>query len=419
MIIVDYFGDLANIIRPDKTIIDNIVFQLHSKVTVVLLLTCALTVSFVQYFGTPIDCVSDFRKYHREFLNTHCWISTTYSIPSLWDQQVGEDVVYPGVGNSPVDKRDRVYHAYYQWVWFVLFIQAVSFSITKFVWKIAEGKKTSSLIQGLDQHLLPKDKQEETCERVAKYLIRSRGCHSGSFFTYFSLEVFNAINIIAQMFITDRLLGGKFWSLGFHFLEQRLPSPDEDPLVVTALLRVFPRMTKCTFHQTGPSGDTQKQDAFCLLAVNHVNEKVFIVLWFWFVFIMICSMAAVIYRTLTWISLDIRTTVIKQRCPMASRSLLNQMVLRIGIGDWFLLTLLAKNMDGFNFKRLVEEYHRRTEKKCNRSSGQLNEIISAPEEDGSATFLLQNHDKVIRRIKDCRNFPCNCQQFERKEFHSI
>ena len=40
----------------------------------------------------------------------------------------------------------------------------------------------------------------------------------------------------------------------------------------------------------------QKFDAMCLLPLNMVNEKVFLVLWFWFIILTTCSALALIYR---------------------------------------------------------------------------------------------------------------------------
>lgn len=44
-------------------------------------------------------------------------------------------------------------------------------------------------------------------------------------------------------------------------------------------LQVFPRVTKCTFHKYGASGSIQKHDALCVLALNILNEKIYIFLW--------------------------------------------------------------------------------------------------------------------------------------------
>ena len=43
---------------------------------------------------------------------------------------------------------------------------------------------------------------------------------------------------------------------------------------------VFPKMTKCDFLMYGPSGTLQNVDALCVLGVNALNEKIFLVLIF-------------------------------------------------------------------------------------------------------------------------------------------
>ena len=47
------------------------------------------------------------------------------------------------------------------------------------------------------------------------------------------------------------------------------------------MIYIFPRMTKCTFHKFGASGEVEKHDALCILPLNIVNEKIYIFLWFW------------------------------------------------------------------------------------------------------------------------------------------
>lgn len=48
-------------------------------------------------------------------------------------------IPHPGVGPS-INTDEVKYHAYYQWVPFVLTIQAVMFYIPHYIWKKAEGE---------------------------------------------------------------------------------------------------------------------------------------------------------------------------------------------------------------------------------------------------------------------------------------
>jgi hypothetical protein len=61
----------------------------------------------------------------------------------------------------------------------------------------------------------------------------------------------------------------------------------------------FLQVTKCIFHKYGPSGTIQKHDALCVMALNIVNEKIYTVLWFWFVLLAIISGLGLLWRMLT------------------------------------------------------------------------------------------------------------------------
>lgn len=118
-------------------------------------------------------------------------------------------------------------------------------------------------------------------------------------------------------------------------------------------IKVFPRLTKCTFHRYGSSGDVQKHDAMCILPINIVNEKVYIFLWFWFYFLAIITAFALVFRALTIFNSSTRVFATHSHCRLASEDAIRE-VLRYGsVGDWFLLDLLAKNIDPINFRDLI------------------------------------------------------------------
>lgn len=81
-----------------------------------------------------------------------------------------------------------------------------------------------------------------------------------------------------------------------------------DPMV-----EIFPRITKCTFHKYGASGSIQKHDALCVLALNILNEKIYIFLWFWFILLAVLSACAIIYSALVVMLPTTREAIIKRR----------------------------------------------------------------------------------------------------------
>ena len=78
------------------------------------------------------------------------------------------------------------------------------------------------------------------------------------------------------------------------------------------MMEVFPRVTKCTFHKYGASGTIQKMDALCVLGLNIINEKIYIMLWFWFVFLSTVSAMQMVWRILSIISVWMREVTLGQ-----------------------------------------------------------------------------------------------------------
>lgn len=53
------------------------VFNLHSKVTVCLLVCATLFLSANQFFGVRIDCLDDSK--HKSQLDNFCWMTSTFT----------------------------------------------------------------------------------------------------------------------------------------------------------------------------------------------------------------------------------------------------------------------------------------------------------------------------------------------------
>ena len=42
---------------------------------------------------------------------------------------------------------------------------------------------------------------------------------------------------------------------------------------IDPMAKVFPKVSKCTFHKYGPSGTIARHDGLCILPINIINEK--------------------------------------------------------------------------------------------------------------------------------------------------
>ena len=75
-----FFGDLKKFLKFDSVWIDNSVFRLHYKATVMVFIAASMFSGQKQYIGDPIDCMVD--GVPGGTMDTYCWIHGTYSIPT-------------------------------------------------------------------------------------------------------------------------------------------------------------------------------------------------------------------------------------------------------------------------------------------------------------------------------------------------
>ncbi|CAB4057722.1 inx [Lepeophtheirus salmonis] len=261
---LEIFRELRGLLRVSHVHIDSWVFRLHYSVTTTVMFAFSLIVSAKQYVGNPIDCIHS-KDIPEDVLNTYCWIHSTYTIPSAFWKRIGFDVAHPGVDKT-LDPEERRYHKYYQWLW-----------------KNWEAGKISALRMDLNLGIIS---EEVKCFCLIDFLM-------GHFFTY-GIEV---------MSFADR------------DQEDRI-----DPMIY-----VFPRMTKCTFHKFGTSGNIEKHDALCIFATEY------------------------------FFSPYVRALVLRMRYRRVKRECIDMVIGKSYVGDWFLIYLLGQNIDSVIFKDVLHE----------------------------------------------------------------
>lgn len=86
---LNVFGSVKSLLRLEGVRIDNNVFRLHYKATVVVLVAFSLLVTSRQYIGDPIDCIVD-ASIGGDIMDTYCWIHSTYTLPDKLNGQIGK-----------------------------------------------------------------------------------------------------------------------------------------------------------------------------------------------------------------------------------------------------------------------------------------------------------------------------------------
>ena len=77
---------------------DSFVFRMHYRTTFVFIMGCCLLVTATQYLGDKIACLVDKDSLSQKVIDTYCFISSTYTLPSTADMEVSERVCTAGSG---------------------------------------------------------------------------------------------------------------------------------------------------------------------------------------------------------------------------------------------------------------------------------------------------------------------------------
>lgn len=102
--------------------------------------------------------------------------------------------------------------------------------------------------------------------------------------TYLGVKLLYVINAVAQLFLLNLFLGTDYHMYGIHVITSLL----EGNNAWAKSSQIFPRVTMCDFI-VRRLATQHKHTVQCVLPINLFNEKIYLFLWFWFVFLAIVS----------------------------------------------------------------------------------------------------------------------------------
>ncbi|KAG8237302.1 hypothetical protein J437_LFUL017062 [Ladona fulva] len=343
--------------------VNNFVFRLHYKATVIMLLVFALVVTSKEHIGDPIECFTG--KDHLEVIDKYCWIHSTYTVREEV-QDVGSLSMnslkeHPGVGMIPINSSYSIpfeekikRHKYYQWVSFFLLFQALLFFIPHYIWDRWEGGRLKSLVLELSHPTVDLTETAsnqgsaiKVIQSIIQYWEHHLHYHDGYGFVYAICEFLNLVNAISQFYFLNFMVGGDLHA----YIESIFKSSEEN--IQNVVERIFPKVAKCQFEYFGHSGSKVIVDALCVLPLNILNEKIFAILWLWFIAVSILSGFAVLYRVMCYFNYKLRLFLILSQTRSISECRVREVVRNMHYGDWFILYLMAKNMNHLALEKLL------------------------------------------------------------------
>lgn len=356
-------GDLMQYFQFDDVNIDNWHFKMYYKGAAALFFLGSMVGVFGQYFGDPIEC--DFTTIDGDVASDYCWIHGSSYIPVEYQPHMKCIADLEGV----VSEDDAPDTSYYQWVIFMMLMQAGMFYMPYKIWKHLEGGLIESFGKDARAHvMLTQDTTYEGAEgavmekvatKFVKYF-RSILHHNQFYFVKFIIcEALNVTILYLNFFMTDAFLQGRFWYYGLDVLRYYQLSRAERKLVVSPFCATFPTEVSCTVPNIGAAGGEQHHNGLCVLSQNIINEKIYLVVWWYLVFLCITSVLFVVYRLCICLFEPLRFQLlyvqIRHKYDEDVKKSLQFVMRRCYLGDWFVLYQLSKNVNPYFLRAFVKE----------------------------------------------------------------
>uniref|UniRef100_A0A1I8I560 Innexin n=1 Tax=Macrostomum lignano TaxID=282301 RepID=A0A1I8I560_9PLAT len=387
------FGSLVNA--------EDFADKVNYQWTGAFLIISTAVIAMRQYIFTPIQCwvPPEWPRPWEEYTENYCWIQNTYHVAHM-------DPAHPDM----LTRRKSELN-YYQWVPFVLALEALLVYTPHLVWKIMAqqiGYNPNAIVKfAAETATMDQERKKKLVNFLARHIektINCRGCghyqdsrtgpdcgrqvtfkteprqklhqachkflpcfwfgkRSGTMLLalYITNKMVYALVGVAHLFIMQSFLGFDSLAFGWHCMSNLLRGREWEQTMV------FPRVTFCDV----PSkhvGQWNIRSVQCVLPVNLLNEKIYIFLWFWTILCLSLTGGS----TIVWL---IRLLVYKNRQTFVKRYLMvlrsacdeskedkkkrkqfvNQFLSHDGI---FLLRMIAENIGDVCAAEIVEELYK-------------------------------------------------------------
>ncbi|CAB4062527.1 inx [Lepeophtheirus salmonis] len=282
---------------------------------------------------------------------TFCWIHGSNYFPEAFDGHLKCAVDPTGRNTESVTDT-----SYYQWVTMVLFLQAIICIIPYKIWKLNEGGLIKSF--GTSGTMTQMDVDEmslsATAQSMSRHFFNLRDRYTEYFSKFFIVEITFFLISWGHFFFIDWFLDGNFLDYGSSAVQYYGMSPLDREHYANPLCSTFPTEVSCTVPTIGSAGTPVSFNSMCVLSQNIVNEKMYVFIWFWLIFLMILSTLNVIVRIVYIVIPSYRAAYVSQKVSRYQcREIKMLITKKLKTQDAFILSQLAKNMDPALFDEFI------------------------------------------------------------------
>jgi len=356
-------SDIVKHFTFDDINIDSWTFKLFYKGSFIFFLMGSMVGILSQYFGEPINC--DFKGIDSEMASDYCWIHGSSFIPQEYQAHMKCIVDLDGVES----KDDAPDTSYYQWVTFVMMVQAGTFMLPYRIWRALEGglieefgseAKTKIILEeeyGEDSLVM-----DQLVDKYVKFFRAIWHRNNWYFFMFVLCEILNCVVLFLNFWLTDVFLNGKFYTYGWDIIQYTRMSAEDQAVSINPFCTTFPLEVSCSVPNVGAAGGGQYHNGLCVLSQNIINEKMYIAVWFWTVLLIFIIPLIVIYRILTLAFKCFRSGLLMSKLgntnDVVARRSVSYVTSKCFIGDWFVLYQISRNVNMYFFRTFIKELRR-------------------------------------------------------------
>jgi len=320
--------------------IDNWSFKCFYKITTSLLLTCSLISTTKQFFGEPIQCDLRDGGVNQGVLNSYCWMYSTFNIPPTFQ------------GNCFKREHDgnALYNSYYQWVAIFLVIQALLFYIPRVVWLSLEGGLMKFLVRNARGKIV-EDAEEKRDSLIVTFKEHLHNKYNRYAMLFYLCETSNLFIVLSQILVINKFLHYQFLTYGFQvYTWYSLPPEERQLRNLNPMCEVFPRIASCDYIRFGAGGHQEKKNALCILGLNMINDKIFLVIWYWYLALVFIGLWRLGFRIASICFWYFRYLLIKWKVRRYFKKDENDRhiyhyIKHCSQGDWLVLYQMSRNMN--------------------------------------------------------------------------
>lgn len=253
------------------------------------------------------------------------------------------------------------WHRYYQYMPLILFIQAVFFYFPHYLWKCWENGVINSITKLLHDNRLDPSNYIDANHHIITYLQNCFTYQKSLIYKYYFCQCLLFLNIVCQAIVLDILFNWGFINYGIDVLRYWFGDMNLygfmnrhgqlDPDLNNPMDYVFPKVTQCSIQYLSPGGkDIQDLHFMCVLPLNLLNDKFFLLLWFWLVILTIVTIIHIIFDSIYLTTPAVRKYLFNRKFgPYLSSDNLHWS----SLPELFLLDLIGSNTDKFAFSTLL------------------------------------------------------------------